>query len=297
MNEARRYLHPILDSARWARYQPRDDDVIVATSFKSGTTWMQLILLHLLYGVKDVPLLRDMDHWVDFRALEEGKMLERLEGQRSRRIIKTHLPFDAIPYHREVKYIVVDRDPRDVGMSLWNHYRNMNLGYVNDNLPSGVKPIPPCPGDIHTFFRRWLTVGYFDWEQEGFPFWSNLRHVQTWFDVRGHDNVLHVHYGDLLRRPESEISRVAGFIGAGADADQVKQVSEVTSFNHVKSNLDALFPGGYGLFRGGADTFFNKGVNGRWKGVLTRDDLDLFETVSRKILSRECREWLARGSM
>ena len=38
------------------------------------------------------------------------------------------------------------------------------------------------------------------------------------------------------------------------------------------------------LFDGGADRFFDKGENDRWNGVLTDDDLALFEAPCRKRL-------------
>ena len=42
------YQNHHLDSTRWDRYRPRENDVIVSTSYKSGTTWMQMILYQLL---------------------------------------------------------------------------------------------------------------------------------------------------------------------------------------------------------------------------------------------------------
>ena len=36
------------DSTRWDYYEPRDDDIIIATSYKAGTTWAQAIIAHRL---------------------------------------------------------------------------------------------------------------------------------------------------------------------------------------------------------------------------------------------------------
>lgn len=292
MHLDRRYLHPFIDSSRWRHYKPRDSDIIIATPFKSGTTWMQMIMLGLIHGIKNPPLLREVEHWIDFRLTDEKAMIDKLESQSCRRFIKTHLPFDAIPYNQSVKYIVVDRDPRDVFMSLWNHYSNMNVDTINSGLPSGVKPIPPCPADIHQFLEMWLTRGYFDWEVEGYPFWSNFRHVQSWFDVRNFDNILHVHYNQLLQNSASEISRIADFIGVNISVAEAQELANHTSFKNTKKNLNTLFPGGYKLFDKGAETFFYKGTNGRWENELTESEKNLFYTISNSLLSKECHQWL-----
>lgn len=297
MSARRRYLHPFLDSDRWKNFDPRSGDIVIATPFKSGTTWMQMIVLGLLHGIKNPPLLREVGHWIDFRAAPEEETLARLEEQSSRRFIKTHLPFDAIKFDKNIKYIVVDRDPRDVFMSLWNHYKNMDIDLVNRDLPSGVHPIPPCPDSIHEFWKSWLTKGYFEWESEGFPFWSNLRHVQSWFDVKNLNNVLHVHYNNLLLDSEFEIKRVAKFIDVEISDEEVKSLANYTSFESTKKNLDKLFLGGYRLFKDGPDTFFHKGKNGRWKSILTQDDEKLLSEVANSILSNTCFKWLTFGTL
>ena len=295
MSANRRYLHPFLDSERWTSFRPRNDDIIIATPFKSGTTWMQMIVMGLLHGIEKPPLLKEVGHWIDFRLVPKEEFFEQLESQASRRFIKTHLPFDAIPYNEAIKYIVVDRDPKDVFMSIWNHYQNMNVELVNQHLPEDVHPIPCCPADIREFWQMWLTRGYFEWEKEGYPFWSNLRHVQSWFDVRSFDNVLHVHYNNLLSDSASEIGRIATFIGVDIDDETLRKLAEYTSFDQTKKNLDKLFPGGYKLFKNGADTFFNKGTNGRWKDFLTPEDESLLSEVTGSILSESCADWLTSG--
>jgi Sulfotransferase domain len=40
------YQHHHLDSTRWAHFTPRDDDIVISTPYKSGTTWTQEIVLH-----------------------------------------------------------------------------------------------------------------------------------------------------------------------------------------------------------------------------------------------------------
>jgi aryl sulfotransferase len=39
------YQNHMLDSTRWNHYAPRNDDIVIATPYKSGTTWMQIIAI------------------------------------------------------------------------------------------------------------------------------------------------------------------------------------------------------------------------------------------------------------
>ncbi len=62
------YLHPMLDSTHWQQhYQPRNDDIIISTSIKSGTTWMLAIVVILIFQGKDVPSPPMVAPWLDMR--------------------------------------------------------------------------------------------------------------------------------------------------------------------------------------------------------------------------------------
>jgi hypothetical protein len=48
---------------------------------------------------------------------------------------------------------------------------------------------------------------------------------------------------------------------------------------------------------GGAETFFHKGENDRWKGVLTGSDIAAFEARVGDRLDEECAAWLQAGTL
>ena len=52
---ARVYQHHHLDSTRWRWFVQRPDDIVITTSYKAGTTWMQTIVAQLLFPDGDVP--------------------------------------------------------------------------------------------------------------------------------------------------------------------------------------------------------------------------------------------------
>ena len=145
------YQNWVLDSTVWRRFVPRADDIVIATSYKSGTTWTQAILAHLILGTQAVPNLDDVSPWIDHRLNAAGDVIERLDAQQHRRFIKSHLALDGLPYFPHVKYIVVGRDARDVFMSLWNHhsrYQEALVAKLNAAEGRHGPPLPWPPQDI-----------------------------------------------------------------------------------------------------------------------------------------------------
>ena len=117
------YRNHHLDSTRWDDFVPRDDDIVVTTAYKAGTTWTQRILAALIHGPGPLPEpFSSLSPWIDARftgPLEP--ILEGLEAQRHRRFVKSHLAADGLRFFPQCKYIVVGRDTRDVFMSFYNH--------------------------------------------------------------------------------------------------------------------------------------------------------------------------------
>ena len=95
-----------MDSTVWNDFAFRDDDIIVGTYAKSGTTWTQQIVSQLVFdGAEGIPV-HQISPWLDLRIMPpETKAM--LEAQQHRRIIKTHLPLDALNFSPMAKYIYV----------------------------------------------------------------------------------------------------------------------------------------------------------------------------------------------
>ena len=52
-----------------------------------------------------------------------------------------------------------------------------------------------------------------------------------------------------------------------------------------------------GQFSSGADRFFHKGTNERWRGVFHNEDLSRYEAKAAAILSPACAQWLSAGRL
>src|SRR3954468_10352740 len=94
----RPYRNHHLDSTRWDRFTPRAGDVLISTSYKSGTTWMQRIISLLVFGSGRLPSrLGELSPWIDMRLPPLDGVIETIERQEHQRFVKSHLPLDALP--------------------------------------------------------------------------------------------------------------------------------------------------------------------------------------------------------
>jgi aryl sulfotransferase len=300
----RTYQNHHLDSKRWAGYQPRDSDVIVTTSYKAGTTFTRTILLRLIHGsIEDYGELDEISPWIDCRPVPNPleEIYSALEKQTDQRFIKSHLPLDGLPYHANVRYLIVARDPRDVFMSFANHYGNYTeFAYQSFNDGERVgDPLPLFEKDIHALWTSWITRGWFEWESEGYPFWGNMHHIQTYWDYKALPNFFFLHYADMLSDLEGSIRRIADFIGQAVTDAEIARVANEVHFGNIKKKAIEMDKKPVvdepQFFAGGKASFIFKGTNGRWKEALTEDDRALYEATKKRILSADCADWLEQG--
>jgi aryl sulfotransferase len=294
------YQNHHLDTERWNGFRPRRDDIVISTSYKAGTTLMQTIVCNLLFPNGDLPgRVTVMAPWLDMRIGSLDEVMAGLEAQTHRRCIKTHLPLDGLPFYDEVQYVMVGRDPRDVFMSLVNHYGSHTPQFFEmmNSTPGRVgDPFPPYDGDIHKLWRNWITRGWFAWESDGYPYWSHLHHAKTWWEFRHLPNVRLVHYADLLRDLEGEMRKLATYLGIKVPEARWPAVVDACRFETVKAHPEKVMsPMADMIWKGGGQTFINKGTNGRWKDVLTEDELVLYHEAMQKTLPPDCARWLEEG--
>ena len=95
--KTREVVNAIMDSTMWNRFCYRDDDIVVASFAKTGTTWTQAILVQLIHGAPEVVRVGQVCRWIDCAWDKEERMLA-VEAQTHRRILKSHLPADAIVF-------------------------------------------------------------------------------------------------------------------------------------------------------------------------------------------------------
>jgi aryl sulfotransferase len=108
--------------------------------------------------------------------------------------------------------------------------------------------------------------------------------------------LLLVHFNDLKADLSGEIQRIAEFLDIEIGDATLNKITEHCTFNYMKAHaVEVSPPQSEYAFENGADTFINKGSNGRWKDVLTADDVKLYEEKAVAELGEECARWLANG--
>ena len=281
------------DSTIWNDLQFRDDDIVIATYAKAGTTWMQQIIAQLMFeGDPDIEVAQ-MSPWMDLRVPPKEVKLPFVEAQTHRRFLKTHLPVDALRFSRKAKYIYLGRDGRDVVWSLYNHHANANQTWYDalNETPGLVgPPIDPPPDDIVQYWHDWL-------ERDGYPFWPYWENIRSWWNIRNLPNVLLVHFSNLKRDMPGEIRRIAGFLEIPVNESRWEAILEYCSFSWMKKNAIKSVPLGGAFWDAGADVFINKGVNGRWTETLTADESSVYEKLADAELGAACAQWLATGDL
>jgi len=281
------------DSTVWNDFHFREGDIVIATYGKSGTTWTQQIIGQLLFnGAEDVPVA-EMSPWLDLRVPPKEIKLPMVEAQTHRRFVKTHLPVDALVFSPKAKYIYIGRDGRDALWSLYNHHVKANDAWyaaLNDTPGLVGEKIERPTLDVVPYFRRWL-------ERDGYPFWSLWENISSWWAIRDLPNVMMLHFNTMKSDLPGSIRRIATFLDIPIDEAKFASIVEHCTFDYMKAHADKSAPLGGALWEGGGASFINKGTNGRWHDLLSKDDVAAYEARALKELGPDCAHWLATGEM
>ncbi len=291
--KTREFQNHHFDSTIWNDFRFRDDDIIIATYAKSGTTWVQQIIAQLLFNGEEGLEVAEMSPWMDLRVPPKEIKLPEVEAQTHRRFVKTHLPVDALVFSEKAKYIYIGRDGRDVLWSMYNHHTTANDVWYEalNDTPGRVGPAIEKPvSSIRQYYHEWL-------DGNGYPFWPLWENVRTWWAIRNLSNVHFIHFANLKTDMPGEIRKIAAFIETPIDEEKWESILLHCSFDYMKANATKSVPLGGAFWDGGAQSFIHKGTNGRWRDILEKDESLKYEVRATEELGKECAHWLATGEM
>jgi hypothetical protein len=304
--QMRRYRNIAYDSARWEEFRFRDDDIVISTPPKCGTTWMQMMCALIIFQDPVLPSqLTELSPWLDFQTASLSAVIAALEAQDHRRFIKTHTPLDGIPFNERVTYICVGRDPRDVALSWDNHWSNMNrevfmaaraeavgMDDLPEILPNGM---PEEVEDPLERFWQWVEADASPMDAQP-SLAMTLVHLNSFWDRRHLDNVALFHYADLQADLGAEMRRLAGILAIAVHEDKWSSLVSAATFNRMRERANELAPEVKmpGLWRDD-ERFFNKGTTGQWRELISEDDLPRYEARLCQLAHPDLVAWVQSG--
>jgi Sulfotransferase domain len=226
------------------------DDVFLVSYPRSGNTWIRFLVASLL-SPENPPTFSTLGRIVPEVYAHTDWELKRYPRPR---VIKSHEYFD--PRYPKLVYIV--RDPRDVALSSYHFLQRR--GEIPEAYP------------IDRFVSRWCT-GELWWGQS----WGD--NVGSWLGSRlNSPDFLLVRYEDLKASPESELGRIATFLGIAAGRQQIVQAVQLGSVDRMRE-LEHKEPKArpFGVTARPEIPFVRSASVGTWKSALPEIAVKIIE--------------------
>jgi hypothetical protein len=304
MAERKRYHSFIADSARWDGFEFRDDDVVISTPPKCGTTWMQMMCAVLIFRSPELPQpLTECSPWLDMLTEPLADVRAKLDAQEHRRFIKTHTPLDGVPDDPRVTYIGVGRDPRDVAVSWFHHVENIDLDKLAetrfaavgaDDLADLNPDAEPPDGDPATALRRWIDSDIPPTDDLN-SLGSVMHHLDTFWERRDDDHLALFHYSDMQADRAGELRRLATVLGIEIDDGERAALAEAVSFAAMSARAEQLAPESTKHTWHDTQRFFRAGTSGQWRDVFTAEDLQRYDERLDELSAPDLVAWATYG--
>jgi hypothetical protein len=196
-----------------AEFGESDDDIVVSTFSKSGTTWMQMILYQLTTdGRMDFDHLFDISPWVFYSTLREVAPA----ATPAPRIIKSHDRYGRFAKGRRGRFVFVVRDGRDVCLSLYHHRRNFKR----------------YEGSFDQHFDDFINGTEYNW----------FEHIRPWLENASGLPITYVRFEDLKRDFTGTVRAVAAECALEVTEAVMARVEERCSFAYMKQHEARFAP-------------------------------------------------------
>ena len=290
------YTSPDEDSSRWIDFPFREGDIVISARSKTGTTWVQMISALLIFQTPELPdSLSNLSPWLDWLITPRTDVYAQLAGQAHRRFIKTHTPLDGLPVNPGVTYIVPGRHPLDMAVSLYHQGGNLNRERIRQLTgQSASQPTADHRPPLHQWLLGWIEQDVDPKESlDSLP--GVLWHLTDAWNRRATQDVVLVHYDDLVNSLDLEMHRLADRLGISVPEDSWPALVEAATFARMQAKAESLVPDPSGTLKD-QDAFFRRGSSGAGAETLSRQELDHYYQRTSRIARADLLEWLHRDS-
>jgi hypothetical protein len=298
-----RYRTLVADSARWDRFELRAGDIVITTPPKSGTTWTQMLCALLVFDGPVFPApLEHLSPWLDMQNRPIDDVLATYAAQKHRRFIKTHTPLDGIPVERDVTYVIVGRDPRDVAVSMEHHMQNLDFERFMElrakavglddvaDLPPRRPPSEDPAERFRSFVHDSVPNGPANLE-------TVLHHLHTAWRRRAEPNVAIFHYADFRTDLPGELRRLAQAVGIAMSAERAAELAPEAALGRMRERAAEVVPSAsLGQWRSTAG-FLRSGTAGEWRERVTDRDLAEYDRRVAELVPADLAAWVHAGRL
>jgi len=290
------YTSPDEDSSRWIDFPFREGDIVISARSKTGTTWVQMICALLVFQTPELPdSLSNLSPWLDWLITPSADVYAQLAGQDHRRFIKTHTPLDGLPVDPRVTYIVTGRHPLDMAVSLYHQGGNLDRGRIRELTG---QPDSEPTSDYRPPLHQWL-LGWIEQDVDPKDSLDSLPgvlwHLTDAWNRRAIQDVVLLHYDDLVNDLDAEMRRLASWVGIPVSEETWPALVEAATFAQMRARADSIAPDPSGILKD-QKAFFRRGSSGAGSEALTKVELDHYYRRASRMAPRDLLEWLHRDS-
>ena len=224
----------------WNKLNFKNDDVIIASTIKSGTTWLQQIVAQLIFKGEFNGKLNQTSFWIDtVPDYSEEEMITKINNQLHRRFYKTHSPASVALTNNSInaKFIFITRDFRDVVWSFYNHFVNSEYKLLDTSDKNTITKQLRNSKSPYEFWNIIIDNKHLFEKHRSYKIiWSYFNTIKTWLEVSKLENVLIVHFNDLKQDLKSNIKVISKFLGYNYSNEILDRVYNKCTFEYMKSN-------------------------------------------------------------
>ncbi|XP_039271441.2 cytosolic sulfotransferase 3-like isoform X1 [Styela clava] len=261
-------FHPDTVSYAFDHHEPRENEVMVASCVKTGTTWTREIIRQILYGrdekldklTKDITLPH-----LYLETCTPSKFNVMHNIPIPRRYFVTHLPAELVNLEkyekRNIKIVYTLRNPKDRLVSFFHFVKG---------FPWQGELARFSPDDWNDYFERQMKDPLPLAIRKGE---SYLDHILSWLPhIKNNKNAILIVYEEMIKNPFEKTKELSEFLGVELSDDEIYEIVKNCSIDNMKKS-DMESKSEDGMNRHATKQCFT-GTIGKWKNYFTAEQSD-----------------------